>query len=273
VVRLWPIRRVKVVTVQQKTPSDAPIDDVIALTRRLRLKYVREQVKEVVLTARAQRWDPAEMLRVLLVAETEGRGRSTIEARRRKARFPAGKTFGSWIESRSSIPAASQRALRSLEWVKRAENLVVAGPQGTGKSHLLEAIGHLAVEEGLTVAWFSVEDLGVIVRRHRVDDTVSKTFASLASTQLTLVDDIGLLPISTDAAEGLYRLVDACYERRSLALSTNLHPSGFDQLMDKTIASALVDRLMHHAHVVVTEGGSVRLEDALSGKGVVPFDN
>ena len=67
-----------------------------------------------------------------------------------------------------------------------------------------------------------------------------------------MIDDIGLLPISADAAEGLYRLVDAAYEKRSLALSTNIHPSGFDQLMDKTIASALVDRLLHHAHVVLT---------------------
>jgi DNA replication protein DnaC len=252
-------------------PGPVPLDDVVALCRRLRLKYVREQVEEVVLTARAQRWDPAELLRALLSAEAEGRDRSGIEVKRRRARFPAGKTFDTWAESRSSIPASTQRALRSLEWVSRAENLVVAGPSGTGKSHLLEAIGHHAIDQGLAVAWFSVEDLGGIVRRHRVDDTVSKAFAALASTSLTAIDDIGLLPISADAAEGLYRLVDAAYERRSLALSTNLHPSGFDQLMDRTIASALVDRLMHHAHVIVTDGESVRLADALTGKGVVPL--
>ena len=256
-----------------KTIADmAVIEEDSALCRRLRLKYVREQLPDVMLTARAQRWDPAEALRVLLTAEIEGRDRSTIENRRRKAHFPAGKTFDTWTESRSSVPAATQRALRSLEWVSRAENVVVAGPQGTGKSHLLEAIGHHGVNQGLSVAWFSVEDLGAIIRRHRVDDTVSKAFAALANMQLTIIDDIGLLPISTDAAEGLYRLVDAAYERRSLALSTNLHPSGFDQLMDKTIASALVDRLMHHAHVIVTDGESVRLADALAGKGVVPLN-
>ena len=85
------------------------------------------------------------------------------------------------------------------------------------------------------------------------------------------MDDIGLLPISADAAEGLYRLIDAAYERRSLALSTNLHPSGFDQLMDKTIASALVDRLLHHAHVVLTTGDSIRLTQATRAKGVKPL--
>jgi len=247
------------------------IEEVTALCRRLRLKYVREQLTDVMLTARAQRWDPAEALRVLLAAEAEGRDHSMTELRRRRAHFPSGKTFGSWTESRSSIAPATQRALRSLEWVTRAENLVIAGPQGTGKSHLLEALGHHAVDQGMSVAWFSIEDLGTLVRRHRVDDTVSKAFVALGTMQLTLIDDIGLLPISADAAEGLYRLVDAAYERRSLALSSNLHPSGFDQLMDKTISSALVDRLLHHAHVVVTEGESLRLEDALAGKGVVPL--
>jgi hypothetical protein len=74
---------------------------------------------------------------------------------------------------------------------------------------------------------------------------------------------------TADAAEGLYRLVDAAYERRSLALSSNLHPSGFDQLMPKTTASAFVDRLLHHADGVVNDGESVRLADALSGKAVV----
>ena len=258
-------------TTREIPASSLVIDELIVLCRRLRLKYVREQVEDVVLTARAQRWDPAEMLRTLLVLEAEGRDRSTIETKRRRAHFPTGKTFESWIESRSSITAATQQALRSLEWIGRAENVVVAGPQGTGKSHLLEAIGHHAIDQGLSVAWFSIEDLGAIIRRHRVDDTISRAFSALAATSLTIIDDIGLLPISGDAAEGLYRLVDVAYERRSLALSTNLHPSGLDQLMDKTLASALVDRLMHHAHLILTEGESVRLADAISGKGVMPL--
>ncbi len=115
----------------------------------------------------------------------------------------------------------------------RGENLVVCGPSGTGKSHFCEALGHAAIEAGLQVAWFSVEDLGVLVRRHRVDDTIGKALAPVLRAHLVVVDDIGLLPISPDAAEGFYRLVDAAYERRSLAVSSNLHPSGFDQLMDR----------------------------------------
>ena len=251
--------------------SHVAIEEVVALCRRLRLKYVREQLEEVVLTARAQRWDPAEMLRTLLTAEAEGRDRATVEVKRRRARLPTGKTFDTWDPARSSIPDKTQRALRSLEWISRCENLVVAGPQGLGKSHLLEALANMAVDEGLTVAWFSIEDLGGLVRRHRVDDSVAKAFSTLANVSFTVVDDIGLMPISADATEGLYRLVDAAYERRSVAISSNIHPGGFDQLMDKTIASALVDRLLQHAHVIVVEGESVRLADATSGKGVVPL--
>lgn len=257
------------------TPAQTTIEplagEVEALCRRLRLRYVRQQAPDVLLTAKAQRWEPAELLRVLLQAEVEGRERSTTETRRRQARFPAGKTFDTWDAKRSSIAGATQQALRTLEWVGRHENVVVCGPSGTGKSHLCEALGQQGVDAGLRVAWFGIEDLGALVRRHRVDDSIAKAFTPILRADLVIVDDIGLLPLSADAAEGLYRLVDAAYERRSLAISSNLHPSGFDQLMDRTIATALVDRLMHHAHVLVTDGDSIRLADAMAGKGVTPL--
>jgi DNA replication protein DnaC len=78
--------------------------------------------------------------------------------------------------------------------------------------------------------------------------------------------------VSPEAAEALFRVVDAAYEKRSIALSSNIHPSGFDELMPKTVATATVDRLMHHAHVIVTEGqDSYRLAQATAGKGVRPL--
>lgn len=131
----------------------------------------------------------------------------------------------------SSIPAPTQSALRTLEWIHRRENLVVCGPSGTGKTFLLEALGQQAVEAVLHVAWFSLEQLGALVRRHRADHTVTKAIGRILRADLIEVDDIGLLPVGADAAEGLYRLVDAAYEKRSIALSSNLHPAGIDELM------------------------------------------
>ena len=69
-----------------------------------------------------------------------------------------------------------------------------------------------------------------------------------------MIDDVGLLPVSADAAEALFRVIDAAYEKRSIAISSNVHPSGFDELMPKSIATATVDRLLHHAHVIITKG-------------------
>ena len=245
--------------------------DLEQLLRRMRLPYMRTAAPDILATARAQRWDPAEVVKALLVEEVTGRERSALATRRTAAGFPTGKTFDAWQDTASSIPAPTQQALRTLEWVGRRENLVVCGPSGTGKTFFLEALGQHAVEQGLRVAWFTLEDLGLLLRRHRADDTVSKAIARILRADLVVVDDIGLLPVSHDAAEGLYRLVDAAYEKRSVAISSNLHPAGFDELMPKTLATATVDRLLHHAHVCQTSGDSVRLTQALAGRGVTPL--
>ncbi len=254
-------------------PPAPPLDDHLeTLLRQMRLPHIRRAAPEVLAVARAQRWDPAEVLRVLVTEEIDGRGRSSAATRRAAAAFPTGKTFDIWDPALSSIPAATQNALRTLEWVGRAENLVVCGPSGTGKSMFLESLGQAAIDTGRRVAWFSLEALGVLVRRHRADDSVTKAITRILRSDLIVVDDIGLLAVTTDAAEGLYRLVDAAYEKRSLAISSNLHPSGFDEIMPKTIAGATVDRLLHHAHLCVTTGDSIRLAQATTGKGVTPLN-
>jgi DNA replication protein DnaC len=253
-------------------PAPPPVDAGLEqLMRRMRLPHMRAIAPEVLATAKAQRWDPAEVLRTLLTAEVAGRDRSALATRRSRAAFPTGKTFQAWDEQLSSIPAPTQSALRTLEWIGRHENLVVCGPSGTGKTFLLEALGQAAVEAGRHVAWFTLEQLGVFVRAHRADDSVTRAITRILRADLVVVDDIGLLPVGPDAAEGLYRLVDAAYEKRSVAVSSNLHPSAFDELMPKTLATATVDRLMHHAHICQTAGDSVRLSQALAGKGVIPL--
>ncbi len=253
-------------------PAAPPLPaDLEELLRGLRLPHIRRHAPEVLATAKAQRWEPAEVLKALLTEEAAGRARSALATRRAAATFPTGKTFEAWMPQASSIPAPTQQALRTLEWIGRRENLVVCGPSGTGKTFLLEALGQQAVEQGLKVAWFTLEQLGVLVGRHRADDSVSKAISRVLRADLVVVDDIGLLPVAQDAAEGLYRLVDAAYEKRSVAVSSNLHPAAFDELMPKTLATATVDRLLHHAHVCQTTGDSVRLTQALAGKGVRPL--
>lgn len=254
------------------TTAPALPADLEAMMRSLKMPHARTLAPELIATARAQRWEPAEVIKALFTEEIRGRAASMLATRRKAAGFPTGKTFDVWDPTASSIPAPTQQALRTLEWISRGENLVVCGPSGTGKTFFLEALGQQAVEEGLRVAWFRLEDLGQLIRAHRTDDSVTRAITRVLRADLVVVDDIGLLPVGTDAAEGLYRVVDAAYEKRSIAISSNLHPAGFDELMPKTLATAMVDRLLHHAHICQTSGDSVRLTQALAGKGVTQLN-
>jgi DNA replication protein DnaC len=134
----------------------APIDEVVDLLRALRLPHMRQAAPDLLATAKAQRWEPAEAMRALLAEELAGRQASSIRSRRKAAGFPTGKTFDAWDPNLSSIPEPTQRALRTLDWVTRAENLVVCGPSGTGKTHFLEALGQTAVDAGHKVSWLGL---------------------------------------------------------------------------------------------------------------------
>ena len=251
------------------TPAAAPLPaELEALLRRMRLPYLRAAAPDVIATAKAQRWEPAEVLRVLLAEEVLGRDGATRRMRRKTANFPAGKTFATWRPGESSIPAPTQQALSTLEWIGRAENLAVAGPSGTGKSHFVEALAQNAIDNDMRVAWFTLETLTATIGRARADGSTARTVARICRSDLIVIDDIGMLPAGQDAAEAFYRIIDAAYERRSIAVTSNIHPSGFDTIMPKTLATATVDRLLHHAHLIITQGDSHRLQQALTGKGV-----
>ncbi len=124
--------RVRRMTV--KTPQAPPLPaEVKGLLRRLRMPYVRKAAPEVLATAKAQRWDPAEVLKVLVAEEAAGRDQATIRMRHRQPGLPAGKTFEAWNPDASPIPKPTPQSLQTLEWSDRAENLCICGPSGTGK--------------------------------------------------------------------------------------------------------------------------------------------
>jgi DNA replication protein DnaC len=112
-----------------------------------------------------------------------------------------------------------------------------------------------------------------LLRRHRADNSVGKAIGRLIRADLIVIDDIAMLPVAGDAAKALFRVVNAAYKKRSIALTSNIHPAGFDELMPKTLAAATVDRLLHHAHVLLPDGGtdSYRLAQATAGNGVTPL--
>jgi DNA replication protein DnaC len=254
------------------TPPPLP-PDIEQMTRRMRLPHLRRCGPEVLAVAKAQRWEPAEIIRVLLTEEIKGRDLANRAARRRQAGLPSTKTFDSWIETDSSIPVGTQRGLASLEWVGRGENLVICGTSGTGKTHFAQALALTAIDQGMRVVWHTLETLTDQLNAAGADGTARRTVAKIIGSDLIVIDDIGMLPADQAAAEAFYRVVDGAYEKRSIIVTSNIHPSGFDAIMPKTLATAAVDRLLHHAHVVITEGESHRFAQATAGKGVQALNN
>lgn len=232
--------------------------------KTLSMPHARRQAAELLETARVQRWGPHETLAAVLDLEVAGRQVVSLQRRLRALGVPESKTLNTFNPALSTVPEQTLNYLTELDWVTRGENLVIAGPAGTGKTHLCQALAHKVVTTGGKAQWLTLAQLEELVAAYRVDNRVEKKIHTLTNCDLVVIDDIGLLPVSDQAAEALYRVVEACYERTSIALSSNLHPASFDTLMPKTLATATVDRLLHHAHLVQTSGDSVRMTQALS---------
>lgn len=242
--------------------------DLDAGLRRLKLATVRRTAPEVLLTAKTQRWTPEEVLRTLIEAELAARDASNEANRLKAAAFPVLKTLEGFDVSASSIPQATIDYLSSLEWIRAQHNLAIIGPPGTGKSHTLIGLGHTAIHAGHKVRYFTATDLIDTLYRGLADNTVGRIIGSLLRADLVILDEIGFAPLDDTGTQLLFRLVAAAYERRSLAVASHWP---FEQwgrfLPEHTTAASILDRLLHHASVVITDGQSYRMRHAQHKRG------
>ena len=242
--------------------------DLNAGLRRLKLAAVRRLAPELLITAKTQRWAPEELLRALIEAEITAREASNAAARMRNAAFPVTKTLDELDRSLCSIPGPTLDYLATLEWITAAENLCLVGPAGTGKSHVLVSLGISAVHAGHKVRYFTAADLVDTLYRGLADNTAGKVIDSLLRNDLILIDEVGFAPLDDTGAQLLFRFVSAAYERRALGIASHWP---FDQwgrfLPEHTTAASLLDRLLHHANVVVTDGDSYRMRQARARGG------
>jgi len=158
-----------------------------------------------------------------------------------------------------------------LEWVRSHANLALVGPPGTGKSHTLIGLGIAAVHAGHKVRYFTAADLVEALYRGLADNTVGKTIDTLLRADLIIVDEVGFAPLDDTGTQLLFRLVAGAYERRSLAVASHWP---FEQwgrfLPEHTTAAGILDRLLHHATVVLTDGESYRMRQARHERGERP---
>ena len=257
-------------TVAPKAVPDLPAD-LDAGLRRLKLATVRRTAAEVLQVAKTQRWTPEEVLRTLVEAEIAARDASNTANRLKAAAFPVIKTLEGFDVAASSIPQATIDYLGSLEWIRTQHNLAIIGPPGTGKSHVLIGLGHAAVHTGHKVRYFTAADLVDTLYRGLADNTVGKIIDTLLRADLVIIDEIGFAPLDDTGTQLLFRLVAAAYERRALAVASHWP---FEQwgrfLPEHTTAASILDRLLHHASVVITDGESFRMRHARHKRGDRP---
>lgn len=249
--------------------ASAPLaPDLEAALRRLKLAAVRRLAPEVLQTAKVQRWPPDELLRTLLEAELASRDASNARARLRTAGFPVTKRLDDFAVAASSVPRATFDYLAGLEWIAARENLVLVGPAGTGKSHLLVALGLAAVEAGSRVRYLAATDLVETLYRGLADNSVGRVIEGLLRHDLVIVDELGFAPLDDVGTQLLFRFVAAAYERRSLGVASHWPFESWGRFLpEHTTAVSLLDRLLHHAVVVVTEGESFRMREARTRGG------
>jgi DNA replication protein DnaC len=231
--------------------------------RRLKLAAMRRLAPELLVTAKTQRWSPEELLRTLVEAEITARDASNARTRLKTAAFPVTKTLEEFDRTISVVPTATLDYLGSLEWIHAKENLCLVGPAGTGKSHLLVALGAAAVHAGHRVRYFTAAELVETLYRSLADNSVGKTIENLLRNDLLLVDEVGFAPLDDTGTQLLFRFVAAAYERRSLGIASHWPFEAWGRFLpEHTTAVSLLDRLLHHANVVVTEGDSYRMREA-----------
>ena len=248
------------------TPVLAP--DLAAGLRRLKLAAMRELAPELLITAKTQRWTPEELLRTLVEAEITARDASNARTRLKTAAFPVVKTLEEFDRTVSTVPPATLDYLTSLEWIPARENLALVGPAGTGKSHLLVALGVAAVTTGHRVRYFTAADLVETLYRGLADNSVGRTIETLLRNDLVIVDEVGFAPLDDTGAQLLFRFVAAAYERRALGIASHWPFESWGHFLpEHTTAVSLLDRLLHHANVVVTQGDSYRMREARTKGG------
>jgi len=235
-------------------------DDLPPVLKKLRLSGILQTLDIRTKEAVDADYSHSEFLYRLCCDEVERRESRQLELRLRRANFECTKRFDDfeWAFN-PQIPKAKLIDLATCGFIDKKENALLVGPSGVGKSHLAQAIGERACRAGHTVCYTSAHKMLSELRAARADRGYEKKLLKFTTPALLVVDDLGLRPLEGDEPIDLYEVIRARYERGSMIISSNRDIKEWYALfLDDLMASAAMDRLLHHAHVVVMEGGSYR---------------
>lgn len=240
-------------------------DRIAALCEQL--KFARLAAEWPALAQDAARGEAsfADFLEKVLTSELVARDQRRVSTLMKLATMPAIKTLEQFDWSHAAgAPKAQIHELAHLAFVQRAENVVLLGPSGVGKTHIALALGHRAVTAGHKVRFISAADLMLQLAAAKSQGRLKEYFnRAVLGPKLLVVDEIGYLPFGREEANLFFNVVAKRYERGSMVLTSNLPFTQWAGAFadDQTLTAAMLDRLLHHAHIVQITGESYRLKD------------
>lgn len=233
---------------------------------------IEQQMRTLKLGGLAKSWrtvefeSPEQYLHDLLALEARERDTNRINRMVKMAGFHVLKTLDDFVWNKAiELPnGLSPEYMTDLAFLERKENLIFMGAVGTGKTHLAAAIAMKACEQGRHTRFFTAASLANLLLEKNQKGQLATFLKMMKKVELVVVDEVGFVPLHKDAAELLYQVVSDCYERRSLIITTNLEFSGWNTVFgDNRLTAALVDRLIHHSHILVFSGESYRLTQSI----------
>ena len=236
------------------------LDELVPLLKKLRLSGVLDTLDLRVREAVDDSVAHSEFLVRLLRDEVERRDAKQLATRVRRANFEHAKTLEDFdFAFDPKLPKAKVIDLATCGFIGKHENVCLMGPTGVGKSHVAQALGHRACRAGHTVLFVGASDMFNDLRAARADGTVTKRMQRYLNVDLLLVDDLGLRPLQETDTIDLYDVICGRYERGSLVITSNRSMKELYPLFgDPLLASAAIDRLTHHAHIIEMTGKSYR---------------
>jgi DNA replication protein DnaC len=230
----------------------------------LKLPEIAQSYREVLDEAARKGSSLLEVLATLIGLEQAARQQRALQRRLREARLPKPKTVAEYdFHFPKRLPKAVILRLFDCDFIPQHSCAVLIGPTGTGKSHLLTALGYTAAERGYSVRHTRVVDMINHLTTAQMNGQLGQTLKSYVRPSLLLLDELGYLPIDKRGADLLFQVVAARYECGSIVLTTNRPFREWGALfdVDNTLATALIDRLMHHGEAIVIQGDSYRMRD------------